>query len=520
MARRASWAVLLVIGLICAVGISTSRPFTAKAAEPAPVALSWNGPYQVISSADSTGFLIQCTSVQTCVVMSHDGYEATFNPAAPAGPQAIPMDLRSSSVVALTCPSDGECLSLDSVGYVVLFSPGAQQGLELFEDSAEPTKDLSCPTSDECAVVDGTGSAWVFNPLNTNEFEQHGVVDPPESITERPPPLEHVACVTSETCVAFEASKAFSFNPQSTNMLGTLVGTVSATGPAACLDGAFDGCLIPAGTELAQSGFNGSNGWSTYSIGATSSLTSVTCATDYFCAAADSQGNVFEGDPLNRDWISAQAAPDEVESLSCPSAQMCVAITQGGNVYVGTPPSTTGGGGTTTTTTTTTATTTTTTATSTTATTTTATTTTAATTTGSGGGTTSGTTGGGTTTTGTGDKTEIALTRVATRGSTAQLRVSCALASHQICVTNLTLSVHETHRSGRGSKTRDVVIGRTSVKLEPGTSATVRIPLNETGKRLIEKQTLHAKLVAAVSGKTVATEGATFEKLRSTSSRR
>ena len=115
--------------------------------------------------------------------------------------------------------------------------------------------------------------------------------------------------------------------------------------------------------------------------------------------------------------------------------------------------------------------------------------------------------------------TTASVGRARSSGETARVKVTCTGAAGTSCKVRLTVSVRETVKRtkviGATASTRPtkkvIVLAAASVKLTAGHTKTVRIVMNNAGRRLLARlHRLKARLVATAAGATIATQTLTY----------
>ena len=132
----------------------------------------------------------------------------------PAKPVLKPVDPSGGSLTALTCPSVGQCTTVDDRGLELTFDPatGALLAMATVDASSAPTG-LACPLATSCTTVDQSGGEATFAPLSSANVRAIAVYNGRVSAQHA---LGAVACPSAGECVAIDdAGSEVMFDPQS-----------------------------------------------------------------------------------------------------------------------------------------------------------------------------------------------------------------------------------------------------------------------------------------------------------------
>jgi hypothetical protein len=100
--------------------------------------------------------------------------------------------------------------------------------------------------------------------------------------------------------------------------------------------------------------------------------------------------------------------------------------------------------------------------------------------------------------------------RAKVKGSTATVPVKSS--GTKSCTLKLTVSLSEKVRHGHRTTHKTVILGSAKITIAAGKSKTVRIRLNQAGRRLLtQERRLKAKLALTEAGQTVRTASVTFK---------
>src|SRR5947209_999086 len=115
-----------------------------------------------IASADSFSW-----SSPVALNHSGNGQELTLNPTSPGSPTPVAIDGVTSSftILAVTCPSSTECVSVDAAGGEAGFdptNPPTTSPSPTSIDTGQQLLGVSCINVNDCVAVDGNGREVSF----------------------------------------------------------------------------------------------------------------------------------------------------------------------------------------------------------------------------------------------------------------------------------------------------------------------------------------------------------------------
>ncbi len=265
---------------------------------------------------------ITCRSTRLCLIWGPTlpGILVATRPGAGAG--AWRSNLAGGNAIqALSCPSAQRCVAIDySDDVLTSTDPGAGARAQwkvtarhidqsaLTRQAHAGVTALSCPSAKLCVAVDGAGQAVITtDPSGPAAAWRIADIDPP-SMAEGEPPLAGVSCPSAQLCVAVDQYDdiATSTRPTAGARAWTLNGPTSA------------GLNLP--------------------------YSAVSCASTTLCAVAGVSGVgngdddvLVSRDPTSRraSWEGAAVDHGAIQSISCPTASLCVAGDGRGEVIVG-----------------------------------------------------------------------------------------------------------------------------------------------------------------------------------------
>jgi hypothetical protein len=300
--------------------------FCVLAADPESVFILSGGTWteQSVSDPSDLPFLTSCGSTKFCEAVT-DGGAYTFDGS--AWSQANDYDLYHPS--SLSCAA-GSCFAVSSDSLSQLYTGGVHGdwGLSTEQfDTSYSVSAISCVTgSDFCAAVDTAGNAFTSTGSGWNETPG---VDPNGFS------ISSISCPNSLFCMAVDHKGDFATyssgswsSPSPTKISDNLMSTFAVS----CASDSF--CVAVEGEQAAV--FDGRTWQKAVNVDTTSGdqdLDSVSCASPSFCMALDLAGYGFVFDGTS--W-SGQILVDKnaigyeegggVETISCGSAQLCVAV--------------------------------------------------------------------------------------------------------------------------------------------------------------------------------------------------
>jgi len=212
--------------------------------------------------------------------------------AAPLGwGSAAPADA-GHSLNAVSCPTTGLCVAVDSSGNVVFTtaptSTAAWTAVSPTVDSGHSLTSVSCASASLCFAADNHGSVFSSATPGTSAAWTSESVDGTTQIN-------GISCPSAGLCVAVDNGGVVRYS--------TTPGTASS--------------------------------WVTASIDSANHLTAVSCPTASLCAAVDNIGQVFVStSPATGGWGSALTISSAaLTAVSCTSTALCVVTAADGSVH-------------------------------------------------------------------------------------------------------------------------------------------------------------------------------------------
>lgn len=316
----------------------THPPTTGQPA----ASLSWGAPVTV-----DTGFTLQSVSCPTagfCAAVDSGGRVVVYLGGAWSGPVRVDPTAALDSV---SCTGPQFCAAVDAAGNALLYN-GSSWSRPVRVDRtpfAELTS-VSCASSSFCAAVDGDGNALVFNGSSWSAPQQVDL----QGWTPVSRDVATVSCPTPGSCVGVDPEDdAFYYAGGSWQ---TAVSIAPASSPpvvkyanaVSCASSTFCAAAQNPGQVVA---YNGTQWSDPVEADPTNYLASLSCPSPMFCAAVDGllpQG-FNSGSATGRALLYngiAWSSPEDIDgdgilqSISCPSAQFCMAVDQAGHAVIGT----------------------------------------------------------------------------------------------------------------------------------------------------------------------------------------
>ena len=387
----------VVAGLL--VSVSAAEAFSwgpARVIEPASLGGS-------LASNRNLG-LVSCPSERLCVAVDGSGYAfASTAPLSATGSwQLTGIPFKGQSVKQLDCPSNQLCVAVTSAGDVVSTSnpAGPAGGWTRAHVSSRALVSLSCPSAGFCAAVDGAGSVFTSGKPAAGAGSWHRVQIGKKALR-RGARLTGIACASRRFCLAVsDGGDVFSSrNPTGSARAwrhivlrsrylslpvcptvrlclmvdensGRVLWSGKPTGGPRAWHRGFSvasGAIIVAltcesarlcvGVDDSQNVFISSSptrrsSWhfaSLPNVSTTGDSFGVSCGSPRFCAVALGSAVATSATPtrVKQGWstigIDAGAAPPPaLTGISCPTAQLCIAVDSSGNVLSSTTPSSQG----------------------------------------------------------------------------------------------------------------------------------------------------------------------------------
>ncbi len=326
---------------------------------------SWTSPSIVsnytLKSVSCTGTVIYCMAVDN----NGNAYycssnNCTSNP--PIFTQTGSTGV-TDSINSISCISSGVCLAVDSLGNLLMYSSSVWG-----KSNIDPTNELtsiSCvsSTSDYCTVSDYEGNvitgtyntSWTTSSFIGADATSDTVgtfctfSDPSCSIGNF---ITGISCPSLSFCMGIDASGYDFMGSMQTgtwNSPSQIIANETSFNKISCYNNSnYNYCV--AVNSLGQADYyDGATGsWMIQSVDPGYSLTAVSCTTNtsVMCIAGDNNGDIYamtisNGSPI---WTfvkqvdTVNGAVYTIDSISCPSTSLCVAVDNVGNeIYSSTP---------------------------------------------------------------------------------------------------------------------------------------------------------------------------------------
>ncbi len=308
----------------------------------------------VIDPAGFTG--VSCPSPQLCVAVDQDGKIVTStNPTGGAAAWSTPETLGLVGPSSVSCSVDGTCVVIDSIGQLVTSTDptgGAPAwSVPAIVDEPPPSSAglpsrpvgaiVACPSAALCVLADahgrvgattdptGPASSWMLSAL---------------------PGVDNlsISCPTAALCVGLDSAGRLltAVNPTRPHARWQLTHVYAQPGfehetyeltcgsAALCigLDETAGGHGETAATQITSMRPRAKS-WHAAENDALSLSTSLSCVGSRLCVAVGQQGIDTSTRPTNPSrWIGAYVDSGHLNSISCPSIHLCVAVDYRGNV--------------------------------------------------------------------------------------------------------------------------------------------------------------------------------------------
>lgn len=321
----------------------TSAASGKRSSSPPPAAsLEWGTPVPV-----DPGFnllAVSCPATGFCAVGDSGGRVLLYQNGTWSGPDRID---GTAAINSVSCTGPQFCAAVDSAGNALMYAGSGWSHPEHVDRTpfGELTS-VSCASPSFCAAVDGDGNALVYNGTSWSAPQQ---VDP-QAWTAVSRDVASVSCPTPGYCVGVDPeNNAFYFSGGSWQSAASITATagspaVKYANTVSCATITFCAAADNPGEVVAYDGTQ----WSDpVAADPTNYVASISCPTPLFCAAVDGllpqgfSGGSATGRVVLYNGISWSTPLDIdgdgiLQSISCPSAQLCVAVDQAGRAIVGT----------------------------------------------------------------------------------------------------------------------------------------------------------------------------------------
>ncbi len=237
------------------------------------------------------------------------------------------MQVDSSPLVSVSCPSGSFCATVDSAGSAVTFN-GSAWGAPNRIDGVLALSSVSCPSASFCVAVDSAGNAVTFNGT---AWSAPGSID--AAIT-----LSSVSCPSASFCVAVDKSgNAVTYNGSTWSVPASIDPTHSLSS-VSCPSASF--CLAVDINAYFVTYEGGS--WSSPAPLVITQLSSVSCPSASFCTAVNNGfgwAPTYDGSTWGPNPMSSLEIGAGLRSVSCSSAVFCATVDDAGEAFIySTPP--------------------------------------------------------------------------------------------------------------------------------------------------------------------------------------
>ena len=220
---------------------------------------------------------------------------------------------------SISCPTISWCMAVDNQGNAYNYNTGNWSSANPV--SSYSLNSISCPSTAFCMAVDSQANAYKFN--GTTWSFSAKVSDFSDD------PSYGVSCTSSVFCMALNSiinhAPIFNGNSWNLNVVSGIDGSnsnylksVSCSSPLFCIVGSNLGNV---------SVYNGTT-WAVTQL-STSQITTISCFSDYFCMAIDSDGKAYI---YTTSWSlgTSVSVNNTINSVSCPDTNFCMAVDSAG----------------------------------------------------------------------------------------------------------------------------------------------------------------------------------------------
>jgi hypothetical protein len=308
--RRYSFGVALFAAIMFVIAPSVAR-----------ASAHWSAPMQVDSSPLVS---VSCPSGSFCAAVDSAGNAVTFNGSGWSAPTGIDGAVALSSV---SCPSMSFCVAVDSAGNALTFD-GTAWSAPRSIDATITLSSVSCPSASFCVAVDQSGNALTYNG---STWSAPASIDPGHS-------LSSVSCPSASFCVAVDKTGNEVTDSGGTWSAAASIDPGRSLSSVSCPSASF--CLAVDINAYFVTHEGGS--WSSPTPLVISQLSSVSCPSASFCAAVNN-GNgyalTYDGNTWGPNPISPLEFGAGLRSVSCASAVFCATVDDAGEAFIySTPP--------------------------------------------------------------------------------------------------------------------------------------------------------------------------------------
>jgi hypothetical protein len=309
----------IVVAAVVVVGLAVGLGVSQFGGHPTAAAASWSAGKQIDAVDGLTA--VSCASADFCAAVDSAGNAFTDS----SGSWSAPHQLTSSGLTWVSCPTAGFCVATSKGSFLYTYSGGKWSSpTELFGVNGAPAHltSVSCATATFCMAT-GNMHAYKFS----GGTWARGV------LLERTNKLTSISCPSAGFCAVVDsAGNAFTYSGASWSPPRRLGSTEMSA--VSCPTAAFCMATSTAAPLYAYSGGTWRpSGPLATADGGPVHLTSVSCSTATSCTATGgTNGYAYSGGTWAR-GVFVQHSKKKITSISCASADFCVAVDAGGNAY-------------------------------------------------------------------------------------------------------------------------------------------------------------------------------------------
>jgi len=282
--------------------------------------LTWSEPLPVVAGGVETNS-VSCPAKKFCVAvgnteaLTYDGKK-----------WSAPFDV-NEDLLSVSCASDTYCVAVDSYGGEETYN-GKAFSIPETVAPAVPLDSVSCPTTTFCAAVGGADALT----SSGRKWNAPTVIDSGYQDT-----LLAVSCATSTFCVAVDAGgQAITYNG-STWSSPAVIDAGNQLTAVSCPSTTFCAAVDSAGNIL---GYNGTAWAAPVNIDGLNFLSSVSCRSSAFCISVDYDNYGAYGHIIQTPGAAAgtvlpiDTSDMDLTSVSCATDTFCAAVDTYGNYMV------------------------------------------------------------------------------------------------------------------------------------------------------------------------------------------
>jgi len=323
--------------------LTAGHTYTARAAATAP-SLTWSKPEPISNGGGLAA--ISCPTTSFCAAVNQDGDVVTStDPSGGGGTWSTTSLVSDEGLNDISCPTAGFCVASDDLSGDVLVStdPTGGAGAWKTENIVDPDGDgiqaLTCPSSGLCVAVDSSGNViTTTGPTGGAGAWTSGAINPGNT-------FDDVSCAGSALCVAVGAGISASTDPA--GGAGTWRTSTALPGLAADSCPTTTLCVVGDASDNVYVSTDPAGGPSTFtgpqlidSLHPFQPITGISCQANGDCVVVGLSGDaVTTADPTGgaKAWRSKTIDPSSgLADVSCPTSGLCFAADEAGDVVIGT----------------------------------------------------------------------------------------------------------------------------------------------------------------------------------------